>query len=96
MRRVPAEPVLIGYRIVRIRHEKDVRWQLCLLGQEFLRVLVEIGRRPRVDKKDPGFFALNSEAWSMKSCTCRTQYGALITGKSPQDNENKVVSPLYP
>jgi hypothetical protein len=21
--------------------------------------------------------------------------GALITGKSPQDNENKVVSPLY-
>jgi hypothetical protein len=34
MRRVPAEPVLIGYRIVRIRHEKDVRWQLCLPGQE--------------------------------------------------------------
>src|SRR5260370_13612744 len=46
MRRVPTQSIQIGDLIIRVRHKNNIRWQLGLLFEELLRMLIQIGGRP--------------------------------------------------
>ena len=48
MRRIPAQPITVRDRVVRVDHELHVLGQLCLLGQKVLRMRVEIRRGPGI------------------------------------------------
>ncbi len=51
VRGVPAQAVLVGQGVVGVGDEDDVVGQVGLFGEELLRVLVEIGGRPGIDKQ---------------------------------------------
>src|ERR1700757_4304929 len=51
MRRVPTQTIQIRDLIVRIRHENNIRWQLGLLFEEFLRMLIQISGRSRINQQ---------------------------------------------
>src|SRR5271155_2551952 len=47
MRRVPTQSIQIGDLVVRIRHKNNIGWQISLLFEEFLRMLIQILGRQR-------------------------------------------------